>query len=294
MKSMTGFGRSAATSSDGQITFAVEISSINRKQLEIRINLPRELSICEPMVRSLVAAKTSRGSLTVRVTLDGENSSLSIPRLNRAALKSLLAQCHEFQQESGIGGTLELSDLIAIPGVVESSALDTDQPWLEELLQCAVGEAIDNLLAMRETEGQAIRGDFQARLRLLEDLLNQIEPLAAELPEAMRLKMLERLRNAGLEVDCDDERLIKELVIFSDKYDVAEEIIRLRSHFVQFRKFIDCDQTQVGRSMDFLVQEVYREINTLGNKAGGSQVSPLVVAFKSELERIREQVQNIE
>lgn len=294
MKSMTGFGRGSATADDGQTSFAVEISSINRKQLEIRINLPRELSICEPMVRSLIAAKISRGSLAVRVTLDGENSSLTMPRLNRTALKTILEQCHEVQQETGIGGKLELANLIALPGVVEFSALDTAQPWLEELLTQAVEEALGNLLAMRENEGEAIRGDFKNRVQILEDLVNQIEPLVAELPETMRQKMLDRLRNANLEVDCDDERLIKEMVIFSDRYDVSEEIIRLRSHFVQFRKFIDCEQSQVGRSMDFLVQEIFREINTLGNKSGGSQVSPLIVAFKSELERIREQVQNIE
>jgi uncharacterized protein (TIGR00255 family) len=294
MKSMTGFGRGAAATADGLTGFAVEISSVNRKQLEIRINLPRELSMLEPAVRSAVNARISRGSLAVRVALEGESTALGVPKVNRAALTGLIEQFRRVQEATGIPGQIEIQHLALVPGVIEDVALDASQPWIEEVLLRAVEAAVDNLLAMRSAEGKSIEADFARRLELLESLVDRIEPVAAGLPAFMREKMREKLKNAGLEVEYDDERLLKELVIYSDKSDVTEELTRLRSHFGQFRNFIRAEQEQAGRSLDFLVQEIFREITTLGNKACCCEVTPLVVEFKSELEKIREQVQNIE
>lgn len=294
MKSMTGFGRGTAAAADGRTGFAVEISSINRKQLEIRINLPRELSMFEPVVRSVIASRISRGSLAVRVVLEGENSTLSVPKVKQAALIGLVEQFRRVQETAGIPGQVEIQHLAMVPGVIEEVSLDASQPWIEGLLLQAVESALDSLIAMRSAEGESIENDFVRRLEILENIVGRIEPVAAELPALMREKIQEKLKNAGLEVEFDDDRLLKELIIYSDRADVTEELIRLRSHFAQFRKFIRTDYPQAGRSLDFLVQEIFREITTLGNKASCCEITPLVVEFKSELEKIREQVQNIE
>ena len=294
MKSMTGFGRGSAASADGQTGFVVEISSINRKQLEIRVNLPRELSAFEPVVRSAIAGRVSRGSLAVRVVTEGENNALSVPKVNRAALCTLLEQFKQIQEKTGLPGQLEIQHLISIPGIIEESPVDASLPWIEETLLKAVETALDSLIAMRSAEGKSIEEDFMCRLNRLEELVDRIDPIAAGLPDVMRDRMYEKLKNADFGIELDDERLLKELVIYSDKSDVTEELIRLRSHFAQFHEFIRTDHPQAGRSLDFLVQEIFREITTLGNKASCSEITPLVVAFKSELEKIREQVQNIE
>ncbi len=294
MKSMTGFGRGSAVSADGQTTFVVEISSINRKQLEVRVNLPREMSIFEPVMRSAIAARISRGSIAVRVLVEGENNALSVPKINRGSLLKLIDEIRQIQAETGVPGQIEIQHLISVPGIIEPVAMDASQPWFEELLLKALESAMDNLLEMRSAEGKSIEDDFRQRLAKLENIVKAVEPIAANLPNVMRDRMYERLKSAEFEIDLNDERLLKELVIYSDKTDVTEELIRLRSHFSQFHKFVDTDTQQAGRSLDFLVQEIFREITTLGNKASCSEITPMVVEFKSELEKIREQVQNIE
>ncbi len=294
MKSMTGFGRGSAVSADGQTTFVVEISSINRKQLEVRVNLPREMSIFEPVMRSAIAARISRGSIAVRVLVEGENNVLSVPKINRGSLLKLIDEIRQIQAETGVPGQIEIQHLLSVPGIIEPVAMDASQPWFEELLLKALESAMDNLLEMRSAEGKSIEDDFRQRLAKLENIVNEVEPIAANLPNVMRDRMYERLKSAEFEIDLNDERLLKELVIYSDKTDVTEELIRLRSHFSQFHKFVDTDTQQAGRSLDFLVQEIFREITTLGNKASCSEITPMVVEFKSELEKIREQVQNIE
>jgi uncharacterized protein (TIGR00255 family) len=147
---------------------------------------------------------------------------------------------------------------------------------------------------MRKTEGQALEDDLRSRLLLLKSLLDKIIPFTAEINENIRKKLLERCKESGLNIDLNDERLQKEILFYADKGDVSEEITRLKSHFVQFEKFLSENSSDAGRSLDFLVQEMFREINTLGNKSGTCDISPLVVTFKTELEKMREQIQNAE
>ena len=154
-------------------------------------------------------------------------------------------------------------------------------------------QAIAEYTTMRETEGNTLKADFLDRIAVLENLLGQIEPMIRFLDIHIRKRLEEKLKNANLPIDTNDERLLKEVLFYADKADVTEEITRLNSHICQFKNFLN-DEKPVGRSLDFLLQEFFREITTLGNKAGASEVSPLVVAFKSELEKLREQIQNVE
>jgi uncharacterized protein (TIGR00255 family) len=193
----------------------------------------------------------------------------------------------------GVPVDTSIPQLMALPGVVEPASPDIDRPEIKEVFKEAVQKAVEALVAMREYEGEALKADLAERQNKLAELVEAIEPLAEGIPGHMKQKLLERLEKENLPIEASDERVLKEVVIYADKSDVTEELTRLRSHFQQFQSFLD-KKEPVGRSMDFLMQEMFREITTLGNKAGGCEITPLVVEFKTELEKIREQVQNIE
>ena len=171
--------------------------------------------------------------------------------------------------------------------------MDYSDPVYLKLLTEAVSGALNNLIDMRTHEGEKLKTDLLRRIDFMEQTVRNIQPMAAQLPEIQKAKLLEKIKDLDIQIDEKDERLLKEAVIFADKLDVSEEITRLYCHFNHFRKLSD-SQTAVGRSLDFLVQEIFRECNTLGTKAASTDISPLIVELKTELEKIREQVQNIE
>lgn len=295
MRSMTGFGRGEASSADGAVSFVTEIASVNRKQLEIRLAIPRELSEFEPMVRSTISSVVSRGMLNVSVRAVYSGGSGKTYSFNDGLAEMLLKKFDELQKKNGIPGTLTISDLAGIEGIVEESTPELDSETAEKILLDSLRSSLNALVSMREKEGAALGIDLNGKLELLKNLLDTIEPAASEIPAKQIERLNKKLKDAELPVEPDDERLLRELVIFSDRSDVSEEITRLRSHFVQFADFIsDKSAAGSGRSLDFLVQEMNREINTLGNKALDTSVSPLVVKMKTELEKIREQIQNVE
>ena len=295
MNSMTGFGKGNASNSANGISFVVEISAVNRKQLEIRPLLPRELSSYEPLLRKLISDKISRGMISARVDMAAEEElAAGAVKLNRPLLESLAAKCREIQTDLKLAGDIQLRDLLAIPGVVEQSLPDFNLPEIEHTFTEAVEAALAAFQSMRQSEGASMRKDLLQRLDYLKSIVEKIIPEAAEIPAIQKEKILEKLKNAQLPIPGDDDRILREIVIYADKSDVSEEITRLRSHFGQFEQFLNAAGNSAGRRLDFLMQELGREITTLGNKAGGCKISPLVVRFKTELEKIREQVQNIE
>ena len=197
------------------------------------------------------------------------------------------------RREAGLDHEVQVEQLMMIPGVVAAARPDAQSPGMAAAYEQALRAALDGYREMREHEGAALKNDLESRERLLESLLAEIEPLAAEMNAGIKARLLARLEEEKIPVPGDDERLLKEVLFYADKADVTEEITRLHSHFGQFRRFL-AESKPVGRSLDFLMQEMFREITTLGNKAGVPAVSPLVVAFKSELEKLREQIQNVE
>lgn len=293
MRSMTGFGKFEATSPDGSVLTA-EVSSVNRKQLEIRANLPQELTALEPLARRLLASSISRGAVTLRVNRSSGRAAAATTRVNAALLESLARECVEVRRKLGLVPDFDPAALLAIPGVLESASADTEEPEFVQAFEAAVNGALAKFVAMREAEGEALKADLEARLQTLESLLDKIRPFAAGITAGIKAKLLEKLQGENLVADLNDERLLRELLFYADRSDVTEEITRLDSHFGQFRGFAGKSGEPIGRSLDFLVQEMFREITTLSNKAGSQDISPLTVAFKSELEKIREQVQNVE
>ncbi|OGV32023.1 MAG: YicC family protein [Lentisphaerae bacterium GWF2_45_14] len=295
MRSMTGFGRGEASSPNGSLSLITEVSSVNRKQLEIRLSLPRELSEFEPLVRNIVSGAVSRGMINVSVRAVYSGGSVKSYSFNESLADMLLKKFESFQKKSGIPGALTISDLAAIEGIVEESTPELNQKETENILLSSLRSAIGYLILMREKEGAAMGKDLAEKLETLRNLVDEIEPIASEIPAKQLEKLTRRLKDSELPVEPNDERLLRELVIFSDRSDVSEEITRLRSHFIQFFDFISgVSQAPSGRSLDFLIQEMNRETTTLGNKALDTSVSPLIVKMKTELEKIREQVQNVE
>ena len=294
MFSMTGFGRGESAFGNGCLLTA-EISSINRKQLEMRMIAPPELLAFEPAARKIVGAHFNRGSIQLRLTIrhGGSASDGSGAVIDEAALDLLIDGALEARKRAGLPEQVAVETLMTLPGVVSFGETATDAPGFGEVFEKVVAAACVGCRNMREAEGVALQADLRRRGELLQALLKKLEPECAKLPDIAKKRLLAKLNDAGLPVKPDDEVVVRELLFYVDKADVAEEITRLKSHFAQLEGFIASDSPS-GRSLDFLAQEFFREITTLGNKAASPTVSPLVVSFKSELEKMREQIQNVE
>lgn len=289
MRSMTGYGRGTARFEGRQI--AVELSSVNRKQAEIYLTLPRELAELEPRVRDEINTHISRGRLTVSVALHTRPSSQA--GVNLAAARAYRAQLDDLRKALKLGGDVTLEQVLRGPGVMETETaeIDVEAAWLE--LRKALKIALKHFVQMREIEGNALATDLRTRTLAIQKNTREIERLASRVAEHHRAALLDRAAKAGLEIAPSDERLIKEIVFFADRSDISEELTRLRSHLDQFLGHFQRKEP-VGRTLDFLLQELFREINTIGNKANFLAISQIVVVVKTELEKLREQVQNIE
>ena len=292
MLSMTGFGKSEVTLANGY-TLTAELSSVNRKQLEIRISMPPELAGLEISARKWISEEVTRGAVQLKVSCTQGGRSNGTHTVDTAFLGELVRAAAQVRAEAGLSPEVAVESLFSVPGVLVSHGIDSDSVVFQEAFERVVRGAMASYRFMRETEGNTLKADFLDRIAVLENLLGQIEPMIRFLDVHIRKRLEEKLKNANLPIDTNDERLLKEVLFYADKADVTEEITRLNSHIRQFKNFLN-DEKPVGRSLDFLLQEFFREITTLGNKAGASEVSPLVVAFKSELEKLREQIQNVE
>ena len=290
MRSMTGFGKA-----DGQfeesLFFTVEISSVNRKQLEVRCSLPPELSGMESLIRQKIGSFISRGSVSIKVML--RKNGMSGQKIDTALLGELVAAARKVREENGQSLEVNVEELMSLPGVIAPVCDNAESPGLVEAFGAALSAAGTEFCVMRSREGDVLKTDLMERAALLEELLKQIEPLAAKVPEIARKRLYCKLAAEKLQVEPNDELFAREMLFYLDKSDVSEEITRLKSHFVQLHKFFESNEP-AGRGMDFLLQEFFREITTLGNKAPSPELSALVVKFKTELEKLREQVQNVE
>jgi uncharacterized protein (TIGR00255 family) len=291
MNSMTGFGRGDAAG-DG-VTWNVEASSVNRKQLEVAASLPRELSELEPLIRNGVAACCSRGRVAVQVRCDTGALGAATVKLDTKLASQYAKAVDDLALWLDLPKTLTLADAMRWPGVLEQERTTPDAEKAQPLIQAALNIALQQLVTMRAAEGANLKADIEARLATIASLLTDIETRTAEVPALYRKALLQRLTDAGLPVDLNDERLIKEIALFADRCDISEETSRARSHLAQFAKYLAAKEA-MGRNMDFLSQELFREFNTMGSKANNADLAHLVVAAKTEIERIREQVQNVE
>ena len=291
MNSMTGFG--AATAPLGGSSIRVEIGGVNRKQAEIAVALPRAWAALETTVRDIVAAAVSRGRVNVSLTLQPTPGAAGSLALNRDKLAALTATLAEAESTMGRSIDTSLDALLRMGIIAEETETDMPLETVQAAAEPAVREALQAFLKLRAQEGENMKRDLLGRIATLRQFREQLMARAAGVATRHREVLLKRLAEAGLPLPLDDERIIKEIALFADRCDVSEEMTRLESHLNQFEKI--CDKAEpVGRTLDFLCQEIFRELNTTGSKANDAELAQLVVTAKTELEKIREQVQNIE
>lgn len=292
MNSMTGFGRGVAEQ-DGS-TVVVEVAAVNsRKQSDIRVIMPRELSAIEPQFRQRIQERVSRGTLavTVQYSLAPERRAESLVidlRLGAEAARRL----RELAVAAGLEPRLTLADLLAVPGVVGSSA-ESPAEQVRELAAEALEEALDGLRTMQRAEGEKLRHDLENRLATIRDRVESIAVRADEALLLQRQRLQERIAVLGVDLPIDDERLAREVAFYAEKSDITEEVVRLRSHLDQFADLLEEDR-DVGRELEFLCQEMNREATTVGSKTTETGIAELGISMKAELARIREQVMNVE
>lgn len=292
LRSMTGYGRGESKAGDTGIT--AEVKSVNNRYRDIVVRLPRSIQPLEDEIRSRVGTRMRRGRIEVTVQLDKREGQteyaldLNLP-LAKSYYSILSKVCDEFKLEK----TIRPEEICQMKDVVCYRPEEIDLEKTRDGLSSALEAALEACDAMRLQEGQALQGDLDGRLSRIEEFLDEIEKGASQVLDLWRKKTRDRLQQLLQGMEVDEGRLAQEVVFFADRSDITEEIVRIRSHLVQFRKTIAGDDS-VGRKLDFLVQEFHREINTIGSKASDAAISAKVVEVKVELEKMREQVQNVE
>lgn len=290
MKSMTGFGRSEL--SEEGVTVSVQISSVNRKSLDIMCILPKEFQQLERQVVEKTRNRIGRGRIQFSIEIkDERNESAGLP--SDVQIDAGIERLKRITERHG--GSIEITPQVVVDlaRLLESEASALPVEVVERLLMKCADVALEELVSMREYEGAALREDLETRCIVMKNTLNAVGKLAPEMVKKHRENLLGRLEQAGLEIDVEDERVLREIALFADRCDVSEEITRLDSHLGQFSDLLDKDEP-VGRSIEFLIQEIAREINTIGSKSSSIDVSKAALSLKNELERIREQVANVE
>ena len=290
---MTGYGCGEALGDGCRIT--VEISSVNRRQSEISVNLPRDLEVLEARMRDEINRLLSRGRISTRVTLHaGDDRRAGSVRVNRVLARAYAREFTQLAEELGLDSRPSLDTVLRAPGVLEAEEEIGDAEVFWPPIRSALELALGQLVGMREQEGSHLARDFATRLQILRTATAAVRTRAPLVAEQYRVQLQERIAAAGILLTEEDrERLRKEVVLFADRSDITEELTRLESHFVQFDQCL-ASREPVGRTLDFLAQEMNREINTIGSKANDAAIAREVVTLKAEIERVREQAQNVE
>ncbi len=288
---MTGYGR-GETDHEGT-KFTVELNSVNRKQSDVVINLPRDLVELEPRIRQTINQNISRGRTNATVSLHSGTNGARKLALNTELARSYHEAMRLLQKELDAPGEITISTILQAPGVMRfpEEALVPEDAW--PAVQLALRDALADLIKMREREGKHLAKDLIHRLKSIRKKLKEVRALHPDVVKRYRTALLDRIQKAGLPLANDDERILKEITFFADRADVSEELTRLESHLAQFAHHLRSKEP-VGRTLEFITQEIFRELNTLGAKANDAAISQRVIGCKADLEKIREQVQNLE
>jgi uncharacterized protein (TIGR00255 family) len=292
IKSMTGYGKAERTGEEGR-TLIVEIRSVNHRYGEITIRLPRHCYPFEQEVKKVVAERLKRGKIEVSIQEERSGGVTMAPALNLTLARGYLEAYRTLKNELVLDGEPSLSLIAAQRDVFVMREEAAGEEELQSLLMATVRHAVSVHEEMRKREGVALLEDFLSRRAVLTKLMDQIEKRAPAVVAEHAVRLKERLRQLLGDTTLDEARLLQEVALMADRSDISEEIVRFASHLQQFDEALTCGEP-VGRKMDFLLQEMNREVNTIGSKANDGTLASLVVELKAELEKIREQVQNIE
>ena len=292
MKSMTGYGKGTVNGDDFSVS--VDLKTVNNRFLDIHLRVGAELSALETTIKRRISSRLSRGRVDVAVSI--ERSAQVAYELNRPLIAGYVSALKQMQQDFGIGGDLDINVLARIPGALQPARNGIDERMIAALEQ-AVDQALDELEKMRQQEGAALCNELRERLQKIEALVPTIESAAAGLADAYRLRLQKRigelLNRGGQVVEIDPARLAQEVAYLADRSDVSEEMVRLRSHLAQFNDALN-SESETGKMLDFLLQELNREANTTLSKSTDLAIKEAGLAIKAEVEKLREQVQNVE
>ena len=292
IRSMTSFGRS--NSEEGKKRFfTVEMKSVNSRYLDANIRMPKSLISLEEEIRKMINNSLSRGKVDVFVNLKTYNEGNGVPKVDINLAQGYLQCLKEIEEKLGVKNDISVMQIARLPEVI---TVVEEEDKIEEIWQeirPLIEESLNMMISMREAEGNKLKEDILSKITTVEELVSKVEEFADDIPKVFKVKLEERLKELLGNVDIDENRVAMEVCMFADKSTVDEEIIRLRSHINQVRETLKLNEP-VGRKLDFIVQEMNRETNTIGSKSSDIKMTNIVIDIKNILEKIREQVQNIE
>jgi uncharacterized protein (TIGR00255 family) len=291
VRSMTGFGAGDTVTAAGR--YAVEVRSVNHRFCEVLVRMPRDLATIEDRVRSLVQGRVLRGRVEVAIIREDHGKRVRTVKTDLDLATAYVSALNDLKQALSLSGTLGLSDLIALPDLIriEEPKEDLEASW--PAIAAGVGVALDRLIAMRETEGARLAADMLERVERLQEQIRAIEARVPQVVQDYHTRLSRRVAELTGGAPVDPGRLAAEVALFADRCDITEEVTRFRSHLAQFQTTL-ASGGAVGRTLEFIIQELGREANTIGSKASDVEITKRVIAVKGELESLREQVQNIE
>ncbi len=291
IKSMTGYG--GAKGEHNAIGVTAELKSVNNRYLDVSVRLPRNCLFAEEAVRSAVAGVISRGKVDVFITVDTSQAEEAVIRVNDNLAAAYLKAVRDTAVKYYLNADVSALNLVRFPDVLSTEKTDADKDALTQAILSVLSEALEGFDAMRQREGRKLAEDIAGKLDTLEGMVTAVEQRSPETVAEYREKLLGRMKEVLGDASIDESRILQEAAIYADKVAVDEETVRLRSHIAQFRHLL-AEGSPVGRKLDFLTQEMNREVNTTGSKCADSAIAKTVIDMKAELEKIREQIQNIE
>ena len=290
IKSMTGYGKS--NMSKNLREYQVEIKSVNHRYLDVSIKMPRSLSYLEEEIKKAVSAKLTRGKVDVFVTFNNNSLEGRDIKINTEIARMYIKELRDLAESEGIVADIPVTEISKLPDVLTIQNNQDDETIKNELLE-VTNQAIENLVGMRKIEGEKIAQDLFTRIQDIDGKVKKISSLSTGLIEDYVVKLNTRIKELLQDQEIDEARLAQEVVIYADKCSIEEEVTRLNSHVYQFRELLNSNEA-VGKELDFMIQEMNRETNTIGSKANNLEITNEVINMKTQLENIREQVQNIE
>ena len=291
LKSMTGFGRAKYEINSRE--YIIDIKSVNNRYSDITIKMPRSISFLEEKVKQKVTNSISRGKVEVFITFNNYSEQGKDIKINSELAKRYIEEIKQLSEETQIDMNINLQEILKMPDVLNTRVDEEAEMLIWSELETALTEAINNFIKMRGTEGLKIQEDLEKRIDYIEKSVNSIDDISSTLVQEYIAKLEKRINDILQNNIVDESRLAQEVVIYSDKCSVEEELTRLKSHIIQFKELLN-KNTANGKKIDFLIQEMNRETNTIGSKANNLNITNYVIEIKTELENIREQIQNVE
>ena len=290
IRSMTGYGRGNISKNDRE--YQIEIKSVNHRYLDISVKMPRQLSYLEDAIKKEISSKVKRGKIDVFITFNNNSLEGRTIKINTELAHAYITELKKLSEKEEILSDIQVTEISKYPDVLNIQNEQDDDKIKEEVIE-VLNNATDNFICMRQVEGSKISEDLLKRLDYIQVKVNEISKFSTGLIEEYVVKLETRIKEILKDQELDKQRLAQEVVIYADKCSVEEEITRLNSHILQFKNLLNSDEA-VGKKLDFIVQEMNRETNTIGSKANNLNITNNVIDLKTEIENIREQIQNIE